>query len=261
MVKDIRKFGYIHSPEILAGAGIAGFISSIVLCIKATPKAHEKLEEKKEELETDILTPVEVVKTVWKDYLPAAILVVASGGCIICSVTTSKKRYASLAAAYEIVRTNAEAYKDKVIETIGEKKNREIEDKVNEDKVKKDPPTNENIIMGSGVLFYEPLTGQYFRMPINDFLYKANVASNDELNSHDGSYGVYDWLLALDLLDRIPESVADKYMGMGWSVLEQQKAVIISYTVDDEDRYNGEQIYIVDYSLDPIDEYYILERS
>ena len=73
LARDVRLSVSKHSPEILMGMGIAGMITTTVIAVKATPKALRLLEEKKHELEVETLAPVEVVKTTWKCYVPAAV--------------------------------------------------------------------------------------------------------------------------------------------------------------------------------------------
>ena len=49
ILKDIRTGLSKHSPEILTGIGITGMITTVVLAVKATPKAINLIEEKKKD--------------------------------------------------------------------------------------------------------------------------------------------------------------------------------------------------------------------
>lgn len=153
-----------HSPEILIGLGIAGMISTTVLAVKATPKALRLIEEKKEELEVDKLTPVETVKTAWKCYVPAAVTGAVSVACLIGSNSVNAKRNAALATAYKISETAFNDYREKVVETIGEKKERAVLDKVSEKHIKENPINRtEVIVTGKGqTLCLDPLSHRYF---------------------------------------------------------------------------------------------------
>ena len=61
-----RKFLGKHSPEILTGLGIAGFITSTILAVKATPKALSLIDDQKLRLGEEELKPIEKIKVAWK---------------------------------------------------------------------------------------------------------------------------------------------------------------------------------------------------
>jgi hypothetical protein len=153
-----------HSPEILVGLGVAGMITTTVLAVKATPKALQLIEEKKEELGVNKLTPVETVKTTWKCYVPAAVTGVASIACVIGANSVNAKRNAALATAYKLSETAFSEYRGKVVEEIGEKKERKVRDKISEAQLKESPISKtEVIVTGRGqTLFFEPLSHRYF---------------------------------------------------------------------------------------------------
>lgn len=133
-----------HSPEILTGIGVVGMITTTILAVKATPKAMELIEEKKEELELepeDNLTPVETVKAAWKPYIPAVATGVFATGCLIAANSVHAKRYAGLATAYQISTQALNEYREKVVETIGEKKEKTVHDKIAESRVNEVQPT------------------------------------------------------------------------------------------------------------------------
>ena len=161
--KSLKRSTSKHSPQILTGLGIAGVVSTTALAIKATPKAIRLIEEKKEE-KNDNLTPMEVVKATWKCYIPTAVSMATSIACLVCASSVNTKRNAALAAAYKISETAFIEYKDKVVETIGEKKERTVREKISEDRVKNNPPQQNNIIMtGKGNdLYLEPISMRYF---------------------------------------------------------------------------------------------------
>ena len=62
-----------HSPEILTGIGIAGMITTTVMAVRATPKALILIEERKEEIGVNQLEAVDLIKTTWMCYVPAAL--------------------------------------------------------------------------------------------------------------------------------------------------------------------------------------------
>lgn len=128
IAKRVSKYG----PEIAVGVGIAGMITTTILAVKATPKALKLIDEaKKEEAEEAVeLKPIEVVKVAWKPYIPAMISGALSIGCVVGASTVHVKRNAALATAYQLAANTLSDYKEKVIETIGEEKEREVQKKV-----------------------------------------------------------------------------------------------------------------------------------
>lgn len=166
-----------HSPEILMGLGITGMISTTVLAVRATPRALELIEEAKNEKWVDKLTPVDTVKAAWKCYIPAAITGVSSIACLICANSIHAKRGAALATAYKISEAALAEYSSKVIETVGEKKEELIRDKVAEEQIRKHPVSQtEVIVVGKDTTrFLEPISGRYFEIEIEKVRRAENV--------------------------------------------------------------------------------------
>lgn len=174
-----KAFVTKRSPEILTGIGIAGMMTTTVLAVKATPKALRLIEEAEHAkynehhdndggftIGSEELTVVETVKAAWKPYVPAAITCVASTACLVGASSVHARRNAALATAYQLSTTALSEYKAKVVETIGEKKERVVHDKIAEDKVKENPvsQTKEVIFTGKGqTLCMDGLSKRYFR--------------------------------------------------------------------------------------------------
>ena len=161
-----------HSPEILTGIGIAGMITSGILAVRATPKALLLIEAKHTDLgleHDEKLPQAEVVKATWKCYIPAAVTSLMSIICLVGASSVSARRTAALATAYKLSETALAEYQEKVIEEVGEKKERVIRDKIAEECVKKDPVSNHDVIItGKGTtLCYDGTFGRYFRSDID----------------------------------------------------------------------------------------------
>ena len=161
-IKVTKKAVSKNSSAILTTLGIVGFFGTAALTAKATTKAVKKIEraELKKEKSND-LSKKEIVTLVWKDYVSAFALGISSTICITSAQKINAKRTASLAAAYKIASLSLDEYKEKVIETIGEKKAKEIDKKVSEKRLKSS--NNSPIIVGEGkVLCYDPCIDRYF---------------------------------------------------------------------------------------------------
>ena len=169
-----------HEPELLVGIGIAGMISTVILAVKATPKALELIElEKKypsrkgetlsEAIKTKSITRKEIIKAGWRPYLYPSLLGIASITCIIGGTTINTKRNAALTTAYAITENAFTTYKNKVIETIGEKRERNLQGKIAEDGVKNNPPVNNQVIITSrgNTLCKDSISERYFKSDID----------------------------------------------------------------------------------------------
>ena len=175
-----------YSPQILTGIGVAGMVTTVVLAVKATPKALELIEDKKEELDAGKLTVVDTVKTAWKPYIPAIATGVLSTVCIIGGNAIGTRRTAALAAAYKISETALHEYKDAIVETVGEEKAKEVKEKVAQNKLDKNPVVEKQIIVTNKGTFlcYDSLSGRYFQSDI-ETIRKAQNDINDYLFSED----------------------------------------------------------------------------
>lgn len=167
--KDLGDYITKHSPEILISFGIAGMISATVLAVTATPKALKSIETKKKELNKDKLTAGETFKAAWKYYIPSVAATTVSTACLIGSCKVSNKRNAVLATAYKIAENAHKEYREKVIETIGEKKEAAVRAKVAEEKVKQNPVGSKEIIITDrgNMLCYDSLSDRYFKTDID----------------------------------------------------------------------------------------------
>lgn len=169
-----------HTPEILTGFGIAGMLTTVVLAVKATPKAIKLIEVKKEELD-DKLTRVEVVKTAWRPYIPAVATFICSTACLIGANSVHARRGAVLATAYKLSETALNEFKDKAVEVVGEKRVTEIKESIANDKVKNSLSRNgEVIVLNKGTtLCYDLTFGRYFKSDIDTIknaMYQINRA-------------------------------------------------------------------------------------
>ena len=168
IAKSIRSTLIKRSPEILTGIGIAGTVASTILAVKATPKAMQICKElEREHLEKYDAEPrkIDYVKAAWKCYIPTAVTCATSVACLIGASSVHVRRNAALAAAYTLSDSALREYKDKVVETIGEKKEKSVRDAIAKDKIDKDPVGSREVIVteNGSTLCYDGIFGRYFR--------------------------------------------------------------------------------------------------
>lgn len=231
-IKLVTSFAKLHSPELLVGLGIAGMATTTIMAVKATPKASKKIEvaisDANDKLidnafESSIseyvpvtkLKPIEVITLCWKDYAPAAITGVASIVCIIGGTKINLKRNAALITAVklsEFTITDLQRYKKKVVETIGQEKNDEIEAVVDKERVEYAAiDLDSAVISGTGpILYFDGIGGQWFRSD-KETVRAAINRVNFNMNS-------YMYVSLNDLYDELnmPHTVAGSQLG--WNV-------------------------------------------
>lgn len=247
--RDMQTSLSRHSPEILMAIGITGMITTTVLAVKATPKAIRLMEERKNELEVESLTPVETVKATWKCYVPAAISGVTSVACLIGSHSVNARRNAALAAAYKLSETAFSEYREKVVETIGEKKERVVRDKVSEKQVKDNPISRtEVIVTGKGqTLCFEPLSSRYFYSDLEKIKRAENKLNKDIITDpFDTGVTVNDFYEEIGL----PTTATGD--GLGWNLRIGMIDIYPSAQMAEEGtEHEGEPCIVLNYANPP----------
>lgn len=143
-----------NASTILTWLGAGGAIVTVVLAVKATPKAMDKIQiaaidKEKKILNGDLegedeknnnnckmseLTMIETVQVCWKEYVPTAAIGIGSLACIFGANVLSCRQQASLASAYTALASSFEAYRDKVEMLCGPSANIVVEKALEQEK-------------------------------------------------------------------------------------------------------------------------------
>lgn len=257
LIKNIKIGLGKRSPEILTGIGIAGMITTTVLAVKATPKALKLIDVKKQEMFDELdpseipgnnsdyndmcLKPIEIVKVAWKPYIPAVVTGVASVTCLIGASSVNAKRNAALATAYELSKTALTEYKEKVVETIGEKKEKVIREKVDQDRLDKNPVSKNSIVITNNgdQLFYDGVSGRYFKSDLEDVKAAVNRINREM---------IYDNYVSLsEFYDELGLEHTDVSDALGWNL--DKGLIEISYGTRMSD--DGRSCITLDYHVAP----------
>ena len=262
VLKTVNNVGKKYSPEILIGVGIATGITAGITAVMATPKALTLIEEEKRarrkeamsnsidgmSYEPEPITKLDMIELTWKAYLPSVALAGLSIMSIISSNRISSRRTAALAAAYSLSETAFSEYKDKVAETIGEKKANVIEEKVAQDQIKKYPMIPEDIEeTGHGeFLFLDPKSGRYFRSS-KEFIDRIMVKLNSQLMNEM-------WVPLNDLYNELGIRTTELGRDLGWNIDDGIADMSISYISDDD----GNPCGVLNYMLRARTDYRIM---
>jgi len=197
-----------NSPVILTGLAVTGVVTTVILGVRATPKAMSLIDdelysqyEKSGMMEdvsfpewlgldtktytfkdrTNMLKKGEVIKLTWKCYIPTAAVGLVTIACIIGAHNIHLRRNAALASLYSLTESAFKEYQSKVVETIGKNKELKVRDDVTADKIKQNPVGEaEVIITGKGeMLCYDAMSGRYFKSDIEKIRRAQNKLNRD----------------------------------------------------------------------------------
>ena len=187
-------------------------------------------------LEQEGLDDPEIRKERWLDtgkvavrcYYPAIISGAATSLCIGHGNKESARRESAAIAMAQMSAQQLKEIRDKIISEQGEKKMKEIDSKIAQEHVDKDPPTAENTRKtGLGLsLCREPFSGQYIYTN-----YKAVYDSADEMRKQmlDGDFvPVSTWLYLIGVRN-LPKDLAERAERVGWQKLSLNDTFEVSF--------------------------------
>lgn len=214
LLKRSGKLIADNSPAIMTALGVTGALTTAYLTGKASFKASKYLRHEQEL--NDIVrggpsTFKEKAQLTWKLYIPAALSGAATVAVIIGANRVGSRRAAALAAAYSLTERAFEQYKEKVVATIGAKKEQGIQDVINQERLINDPISSKEVIVISGeeALCYDAFSGRYFTSAV-ETLRKAENDTNRQI-IHDGYASLTDLYYRIGLR---PTSMSDE---VGWT--------------------------------------------
>lgn len=232
-----------HTPNMLTGIGIAGMIATTALAVKATPKALRLIEQKKEEC--DELTKTEIIKTAWKPYIPAVITGVMSITCIIGASSINHRRNVVLTTAYALSESALKEYREKVVETMGEKKDKTIKEAVAKDKMDKKPVKNSEVIITEkgNTLCFDTISGRYFKSDIDKIKKAVNDLNYQMRDEMYISLNEFYYEIGLDGI-----KMGDDF---GWNINEGYIDLMFSSQLAND----GTPCLVIDYGYNPRHDY------
>ena len=245
LIRGVRESATKHSPEILTAIGIVGMITTTVLAVKATPKALDLIEEKKRQEHADKLTPVETVQTVWKPYVPAVATGVVATACLIGANSVHAKRNAALATAYKLSEVAFAEYKNKVIENIGEKKERAVREQIAQDRINniaKVDATPLYVVDTNATEFYDPVGGARFVTTIEKIKAAINVTNARLLDD--------DFVSLNDFYEELGLPPTQMGFDLGWNTNKGRRESLIQLHFSS--RFdNGKAYGVLEYDVAP----------
>ena len=215
ILRSGKQFAVKHAPGILMGMGTVGLGPSVILSIKAGPKAvilTEKAEMEKakrngpkentvwadnEKYETVVfmeeLTWKEKLAATYRLYIPPVGIAVFSLLCFWAAHGIDIRRQAVVAGLYSTAEATLQEYQRKVVEMLGEDQANEIRQRIGDDHVAQAqrnlPPPPDDYDLGTQKWFY--LYGRRFpcsynrikevQNELNDLMFREMYASEADL--------------------------------------------------------------------------------
>lgn len=239
IVKRLGKFTTDNSPTILTVIGVTGTLATALLSAKAAIQADRIIEDEQRGRHVP-LTPREKVGLVWPHFIPPIGVGCFTIGCIIGANAIGTRRAAGLAAAFALSEKAFLEYRDKVVEKIGENKERDLRDELQQDRVTQSSNLGEMVVIGNGsVLCFEAFTGRYFLSDMETLRKAQNDINYDVNNNYYASLTDF-----YDLIGLPKTSNSDE---VGWNVnslLELRFSTVLST--------DGRPCLAIDFVVSPI---------
>lgn len=221
ILRQTQKLVIDHSPAILTTLGVAGVVTTAILTGKATLHATKILGEatyvedpSDGTLRIEELSNKKIMSLIWREFVPPAVVGVATISMIVCANQIGTRRAAALAAGFKISEQLAEEYRSKVLDSVGVKTEEAIRAKMAQEKIEGTPQATRDaiIISGSGALFFDMFSGRYFQ---ND-MENIRRAVNDINAQINGNY----YASLSDFYDRIGLDRIELSDEFGWNADE-----------------------------------------
>lgn len=248
LARKASKLAIDNSPGILTGIGVAGVVTTAYLTGKASFKAAQIIDDletiaiRRQEEAPELREKVELV---WKLYIPATGAALLTILCVVGSNRVGSRRAAAIAAAYSVSEKAFDQYREKVVEKLGESKERTYRDEIAQDEVTNNPSSSREIIIATGgeVLCFDSWTGRYFESDVETLKAaqnKVNYMINSEFSASLSDFFSFIGLPATAASDEV-----------GWN---SDKLMEISFSATMAD--NNRPCIVVNYAVTPVRGFY-----
>lgn len=241
-------------PSICAGAAIVGTFATAIASGANTLEANRRLEEFRKTHEEEP-TLWDIIRVCGPCYIPTGLSIAATTAFGLKALDESNNRAAAMAGLVNIGQDMMTTYSEKVIETIGEKKEQEIRDAVEKERGQKilentkpygsirgeDIPLE--LLEGREYFIVDVPTGQVGKGTSNSIGRAENEVNKKILGRMDGEAGLADLFLALGDTEHFRTDHPLCNYPNGWNLDHPLK---INVTVDS---WNGIPAYYIDYKI------------
>lgn len=248
-VNRLAKLTEDNSPLILTSVGIVGTVVTAYLTGRASFKAAQILDDQETlAIQEDLppLEPKEKAKLVWKLYIPATSSAIFTIAAITLANRIGTRRAAALAAAYVVSEKAFDEYREKIVEKLGSKKEKEARVEMAQDRVNRQPPPSTAVVLaGEGsVMCMENFTGRYWLCDMETLRAAQNSINAQILSDSYASLS--------DFYRQVGLSSTGSSDEFGWDVdrlLELSFSAVLAPATN-------KPVMVVDYRIIPVRDFY-----
>ena len=238
-LEGAKELALKRSPEIFTALGIGGFVTTVVLTAKASPKTAD--------IHTDYRLRRINTRTrderigLWKEeglklapvVLPPVISGVASIGFVLAAHRIQAKRAATLATAYSLAERTLSAYQEKALEKLGDDGAVELMQAVSDKLAQEDCPFEEDYSYSPDedgkCLCYDRVTGRYFRSTPDEIKAAEGIVNKQLIDESIVHLSDFYYELGLDFNGFVCDA-------LGWDISKDRLDVYFTSMLDKEDR-------------------------
>ncbi len=230
-----------NQTKILTGLSIGCTAGAVTTAVMGTVKAVRAIDAEREVKHDDKLAARDILRVCWKYYVPTAALTLGAVGFQLGAESKHSREYAALASVCTLSETAFREYKEKVVETLGEKEETKVREAIAKDRMEKDPVTIREVhYTGNGKpLCYDRLSARYFNCDMAVIEAAVNTLNYRMLDEM--------YISVNDFYDEINLPQNELGERMGWSVDNGKIALVKDYGP----AKNGEPCAVISFSPPP----------
>jgi hypothetical protein len=227
------KFFVKNSNVILTFIGATGVVVTAAAAIKGTIKAVKIVEEKQ------VVGAKEVVKTVWKCYIPTIGFLFLTVTAILCNGKINARKIAVLTSAYSGATEALKKVEEKMTEEIGPKKTDKVMTSAEKEVAQAQMPKDQNAIIATGKgkqLFFCMTTGQWFYSDWNG-VELAEMKLKKVFTDITRNWGQGEFVPVREAQEALGLPVTDMGEYMGWDTddfLDTPNPEFVKFTIASE---------------------------
>jgi hypothetical protein len=222
IVQSLTKLLTNNTPQVLTAMGAAGVIATAVLTGKASYRAAQILAE-----EPAHATTFEKAKVVWTLYIPPLSVAAVTVTAIILAERIGTRRAAAVVTAFTLSEKAFSEYRTKVVQKVGEKKEREFRDELAVERAERAGIPHNTFVVPGGMKqrCFDQYSERWFESTV-DLLHRAeNTINHNMIHNEACSLNEYYAEVGLN-----PVTYGEQ---VGWEAMDKLDLVITSFLPED----------------------------